>query len=586
MIDITALTGDTTIEGFDILTGDYNSGIHFTGGTDAAGHILVKDNHITGTNNSLCDPNTYQYGVIGGYMDVRSVALTGNEISDTYDNSVLMELQLGATEISGNTFNGGFPSVFYMTYDGNDVTPLQKVNDNTFDMSLAEVGSGVAGVGVNPSTYYVDTTRRNGKYADFEISGNTFTGIADVSVKAISIGENSLDGATGGFDSLQILGNTISGTDGKGIQFFGHVTGASVSNNIITGLFQGLKMFSHESSFWPEANDISCNQVTGATDKLVYWTGSGTLTAENNWWGDSSGPNPTLMSANVDYTPWLPVPTCGGGSTTHLISGNAGIANATLSYDVGTPQSVLANGSGEYVLTVPDGWSGSVTPFHAGNSFAPVWRSYTNVTADQPDQDFTAGAKLFDDVPVTGKEWMQPWIEEFYYDGITTGCGASPLIYCPESSVTRAAMAVFILRAEHGPSYVPPAADHYFADMPVAGKEWMEPWVDQYYREGLTTGCGVSPLTYCPETPVTRAAMAVFVLRALEGASYVPPAASHFFADVPVTGKEWMEPFVDEFYRRGITTGCGEGPLTYCPENPVTRSSMAVFIERAYNMMP
>jgi hypothetical protein len=262
------------------------------------------------------------------------------------------------------------------------------------------------------------------------------------------------------------------------------------------------------------------------------------------------------------------------------------VASALLNYDTGTPQSVTADGSGDYILTVPEGWTGTVTPFHTGNSFVPVWHSYTNLTDLQINQDFTASAKLFDDVPFAGKEWMQPWIEEFYYDGITTGCGASPLIYCPENSVTRAAMAVFILRAEHGPSYVPPAADHYFADMPVAGKEWMEPWVDQYYREGLTTGCGVSPLTYCPENPVTRAAMAVFVLRALEGASYVPPAASHYFADVPVTGKEWMEPFVDEFYRRGITTGCGASPLTYCPENPVTRASMAVFIERAYNMMP
>ena len=27
----------------------------------------------------------------------------------------------------------------------------------------------------------------------------------------------------------------------------------------------------------------------------------------------------------------------------------------------------------------------------------------------------------------SGKEWMEPWIEAYYYDGITTGCGASPL---------------------------------------------------------------------------------------------------------------------------------------------------------------
>ncbi len=135
---------------------------------------------------------------------------------------------------------------------------------------------------------------------------------------------------------------------------------------------------------------------------------------------------------------------------------------------------------------------------------------------------------LFADVPVTGKEWMEPWVEAFYYNGITTGCGASPLIYCPENPVTRAAMAVFVLRAKHGASYVPPAATHTFSDMPVAGKEWMEPWVDQLYAEGITSGCGAGPI-FCPENPVTRAAMAVFLLRALEGSSYVPPASRPHF---------------------------------------------------------
>jgi hypothetical protein len=50
-------------------------------------------------------------------------------------------------------------------------------------------------------------------------------------------------------------------------------------------------------------------------------------------------------------------------------------------------------------------------------------------------------------VPVTGKEWMEDWIEAFYDAGITSGCAVSPLRYCPERAVTRAEMAVFILRA-------------------------------------------------------------------------------------------------------------------------------------------
>jgi len=195
---------------------------------------------------------------------------------------------------------------------------------------------------------------------------------------------------------------------------------------------------------------------------------------------------------------------------------------------------------------------------------------------------FTARHQTFADVPIDHTLWE--YIEAFYASGITTGCGVSPLIFCPENNVTRASMAVFLLRAKHGSGYAPPPATHTFADLPVAGKEWQEAWVDQFYSEGITTGCGTGPLVYCPENPVTRAAMAVFILRTLEGSSYTPPAASHFFADLPVAGKEWMEPWVDELYRRGITTGCGVSPLIYCPENPVKRQAMAAFIVRAFNL--
>ena len=34
------------------------------------------------------------------------------------------------------------------------------------------------------------------------------------------------------------------------------------------------------------------------------------------------------------------------------------------------------------------------------------------------------------------------WIEKFYADGITAGCNAAPLQYCPDATVTRAQMAV------------------------------------------------------------------------------------------------------------------------------------------------
>jgi len=189
-------------------------------------------------------------------------------------------------------------------------------------------------------------------------------------------------------------------------------------------------------------------------------------------------------------------------------------------------------------------------------------------------------ATSFYDVPGNYGFWR--YIEGFYSQRITTGCGATPFSYCPENAVTRAEMAVFLLRAKHGGTYQPPAQTGIFTDVPVAGKEWMQPWVEQFYREGMTTGCGSNPLRYCPEAQTTRAEMSVFVLRSTHGPTYQPPAATGIFGDLPVAGKEWMQPWVEQYYHEGITTGCAANPLRYCPENSVTRAEMAVFVSRAY----
>ena len=107
--------------------------------------------------------------------------------------------------------------------------------------------------------------------------------------------------------------------------------------------------------------------------------------------------------------------------------------------------------------------------------------------------------------------WAFNWIEALYGEGFTAGCSEDPLQYCPESSVTRAEMAVFLLRSKHGSDYVPPPAEGLFSDLDEF--EWAQDWVEQLYREGITSGCSLDPLRYCPEKPITRAELAVFLSR-------------------------------------------------------------------------
>jgi hypothetical protein len=180
------------------------------------------------------------------------------------------------------------------------------------------------------------------------------------------------------------------------------------------------------------------------------------------------------------------------------------------------------------------------------------------------------------------------WIDALVEAGITGGCATSPLRYCPEDSVTRAQMAVFLLRGIHGAGYTPPDATGRFQDVPVAGPtpHPFRNWIEQLAVEGVTAGCSTSPPLYCPEDSVTRGQMAVFLLRAKHGVTYQPPEATGMFADVPVT-EPTPHPFrnwIEQLAREGITSGCAVSPARFCPEAPVTRGQLAVFLVRTFNL--
>ena len=176
--------------------------------------------------------------------------------------------------------------------------------------------------------------------------------------------------------------------------------------------------------------------------------------------------------------------------------------------------------------------------------------------------------------------WAAEFIERVYAAGITGGCGVAPLKYCPEDVVTRAQMAVFLLRGIHRSSYTPPDVGGNTGFNDVSPSYWSAAWIKQLAAEGITAGC--SSGYYCPEAPINRAQMAVFLLRAKQGASYTPPAvgSSTGFGDVP--SNHWAAAWIKQLVAQGIAVGCESG--NYCPEAPVTRSQMAVFLVRTFNL--
>ena len=164
-------------------------------------------------------------------------------------------------------------------------------------------------------------------------------------------------------------------------------------------------------------------------------------------------------------------------------------------------------------------------------------------------------------------------------NGITAGCGGGN--YCPDNNVLRSQMAIFLLRGMHGESFAPPpATGTVFADVPIGS--FAADFIEELYAEGITGGCGINPLRYCPGDSVLRSQMAIFLLRAEHGSGYTPPTAVGIFADVPVGS--FAADFIEQLYGEGVTGGCGTNPLRYCPGSATTRGSMAVFLTRTFNL--
>jgi hypothetical protein len=114
---------------------------------------------------------------------------------------------------------------------------------------------------------------------------------------------------------------------------------------------------------------------------------------------------------------------------------------------------------------------------------------------------------LFSDVD--DGAWYAGYVERLAQLNITTGTG--PEVFAPDRVVSRSEMAAFLIRA-FGSGEAGEVVG-VFADVP--GDAWYVSEVEELYELGVTRGCDIAPLRYCPNAPVTRAQMASFLARIL-----------------------------------------------------------------------
>lgn len=238
----------------------------------------------------------------------------------------------------------------------------------------------------------------------------------------------------------------------------------------------------------------------------------------------------------------------------------------------------------DWITVSPRSGSGNATISYsvAPNPFAPPRNGSISIFGERRRvvhvmEKGSHQAPAFDDVNSAHPYF--DYIRRLQLEGaLADPCTASR--FCPEAAVTRGVMAQFIIRAIYGgDAKVPwPAATPYFRDVPPTHPQYR--WIQEMKRLAITEGCSRSD--YCPEDPVTRGQMAVFVMRALSSknawGSRAPyrSAAAPYFIDVPPE-----HPFYDAIQKLkelGITSGCQQ--TAFCPDATVTRAQVAVFLVR------
>lgn len=334
-------TGDVTFSGFTIQNaggpsngddggdGRTNIGIDAQSSSSSA-TFNISWNKIIGTNN----PDDYEDYGLYAHEGLEKLIFTHNIVTQAGANSLLIEINPGSTDISYNTIDAGCwgtSPIYHFTYSGNDITTLQKVSNNTIDVSTGSnprvpgpdnnkiTGISFSGAwkGYNGYNDPTDT----GKYTNIVLSNNFITGVG-VWNRGISLDNFAQnDGIGGEISNAIIKGNILTGTSSPtdydssqcfGIRLSGLVTNTIIRENHITHCcysFFGTCGFSTGAeSVYPTGTIVHYN-VFMTNGYGLRWEGPTTLNALYNYWGSASGPTPMFSGdgvyGDVDYTPYI-----------------------------------------------------------------------------------------------------------------------------------------------------------------------------------------------------------------------------------------------------------------------------------------
>jgi hypothetical protein len=570
--------GSTALADRNLVSGNGNIGMAIGLGS-LTGSIVVQGN-LVGTNaaGTAAIPNgsdgmtTDANGLGGTYTIGGSAANAGNVFS-------------------GNTarglFVGGFGSGTAFVVQGNligtDATGTQPLPNGYYGLRGTMNGAVIGGTGAGEGNV-IAYNPGGGIVSD---SGNT-----GVSMRGNSIHDNG-SGPFGHGVGIDLCSGIVGGdgvtpndagdgdTGTNNLQNFPIVSSAAAlapsSGTHVTGVIHSTPSTTFDLDFYsnpaciPHPHDyLQGRTYIGSGQVITDGSGTGSFSLDvpgTIQAGERVSATATDPSGNTSEfsqrMPFYIVPASGdpAGGAAVTITGTDFLAGATVTIggvaatnvNVGSFNSLTANAPAlppgslnDVVVTDPDGATGTLQAGYVAN-FLDV----------PPSQQFYTYVTLL----VTNE--------------ITVGVGGGN--YGVDGPTLRQQMAVFLLKAEHGLCYTPPSCTtQMFGDVPCSSN--FAPWINELVTEGITGGCGGG--NFCPMSPVLRQQMAVFLLKTEHGASYVPPACTGQFLDVPCPSQfaDWIERLAAE----NITGGCGGG--NYCPTATANRGQMATFVSKTFNL--
>ncbi len=328
-LDINGITidggvSDVTIEGFEICnynnsggSGGVGSGI-LAWDSDPINNVIVRDNYIhdigwdavlVGNEGQALHDNWLIENNIAEDCGVYSLELTNAKNSEVLNNIVI-----GGEDILG-AWDSEVGILLYTNIRSPSTTGQTNTNikaeNNTVSGPLMRGIWVVAGDSQNSYTAVLDgvTVRNN------NVTGASSAGVyiypygANAEIKNVTIDGNDLDGNNKGIFLVEWNGGTLGSVD---------ITGNQIMNSVEDGVY----VYPGTSA----ANIIvNYNDITGNTLYGICNSGTGTLDAECNWYGDISGPGGygpgtgDNVSTDVGFVPWLddayPVGDCVGDCT-------------------------------------------------------------------------------------------------------------------------------------------------------------------------------------------------------------------------------------------------------------------------------